>query len=90
MQKIFEIEQGVPEIWGFKWSEMILLRETKTRKKYHCATECSKAVHHLCSCFKLIYNRAASKRTFQIDEKLTSFDPIAVKTTNYGNARQAH
>ena len=29
MQNIFEIEQGVPEIWGFKWLEMILLRETK-------------------------------------------------------------
>ena len=28
MQKKIEIEQGVPEIWGFKWSEMILLRET--------------------------------------------------------------
>ena len=26
--KIFEIEQEVPEIWGFKGSEMILLRET--------------------------------------------------------------
>ena len=37
MQKIFEIEQGVPEIWGFKGLEMILLRETKKRKKYHCA-----------------------------------------------------
>ena len=29
MQKMFEIEQGVPEIWGFKGLEMILLRETK-------------------------------------------------------------
>ena len=37
MQKNFEIEQGVPEIWGFKGLEMILLRETKKRKKYHCA-----------------------------------------------------
>ena len=36
MQKNFEIEQGVLEIWGFKGSEMILLRETKKRKKYHC------------------------------------------------------
>ena len=34
---IFEIEQRVPELWGFKWSEIILLRETKKRKKYHCA-----------------------------------------------------
>ena len=32
MQKSFEIEQGVPEIWGFKGLEMILLRETKTGK----------------------------------------------------------
>ena len=32
MQKFFEIKQGVPEIWGFKWSEMSLLRETKMRK----------------------------------------------------------
>ena len=38
MQKILKIEQGVPEIWGFKWLEMILLRETKKRKKYHCVT----------------------------------------------------
>ena len=37
MQKSFEIEQGVPEIWGFKGLEIILLRETKKRKKYHCA-----------------------------------------------------
>ena len=36
MQKSFEIEQEVPEIWGFKRLEMILLRETKKRKKYHC------------------------------------------------------
>ena len=36
MQRNFEIEQGVPEIWGFKWSEMILLREKKRGKKYHC------------------------------------------------------
>ena len=36
MQKKFEIEQGVPEIWGLKWSEMILLRETKKRK--NCCT----------------------------------------------------
>ena len=28
MQKIFEIEQEVPEIGGFKRSEMILLRES--------------------------------------------------------------
>ena len=33
MQKIFEIEQGVPEIWGFKRLEIILLRETKKRGK---------------------------------------------------------
>ena len=32
MQKSFEIEQGVPEIWGFKGLEMILLHETKKRK----------------------------------------------------------
>ena len=32
MQKNFEIEQGVPEIWGFKWLELILLHETKKRK----------------------------------------------------------
>ena len=32
MQKSFEIEQGVPEIWGFKGLEMILLREAKKRK----------------------------------------------------------
>ena len=37
MQKYFEIEQGVSEIWGFKGLEMILLRETKKRGKYHCA-----------------------------------------------------
>ena len=36
MQKNFEIEQELPEIWGFKGLEMILLRETKKRKKYHC------------------------------------------------------
>ena len=35
MKKGFEIEQGVPEIWGFKELEMILLREAKKRKKYH-------------------------------------------------------
>ena len=35
MQKKFELEQGIPEIWGFKKSEMILLRETKKRNKYH-------------------------------------------------------
>ena len=39
MQKRFESEQGVPEIWGFKGLEMILLRETKKRKKYRCAPE---------------------------------------------------
>ena len=33
MQKKFEIEQGVPEIWGCKRLEMLLLRETKERKK---------------------------------------------------------
>ena len=33
MQNIFDIEQGVPEIRGFKWLEMILLRETKKREK---------------------------------------------------------
>ena len=33
MQKHFEIQQGVPEIWGFKRLEMILLHETKKRKK---------------------------------------------------------
>ena len=32
MQKSFEIEQGVPEIWGFKRLEMILLCETKRGK----------------------------------------------------------
>ena len=32
MQKKIEIEQGVPEIWGFKGLEIILLRETKKRK----------------------------------------------------------
>ena len=37
MPKNFEIGQGVPEIWEFKGLEMILLRETKKRKKYHCA-----------------------------------------------------
>ena len=37
MQKKFEIEQGVPEKWEFKGSEIILLCETKKRKKYHCA-----------------------------------------------------
>ena len=36
MQKFVEIEQEVLEIWGFKVSEMILLHETKKRKKYHC------------------------------------------------------
>ena len=25
-----------PTVWGFKGLEMILLRETKKRKKYHC------------------------------------------------------
>ena len=45
MQKIFEIKQGVPEIWGFKGLEMILLRETKKRKKYHCAPQ-QKNKHH--------------------------------------------
>ena len=44
MQNIFEIEQGVPEIWGFKGLEMILLRGTKKRGKYHCA--CSRGVFH--------------------------------------------
>ena len=33
MQKSFEIEQEVPEIWGFKGFEMILLRETKKEEK---------------------------------------------------------
>ena len=33
MQKCFEIEQGVSEKRGFKWLEMILLHETKKRKK---------------------------------------------------------
>ena len=33
MQKKFEIEQGVPEIQGFKRLEIILLRETKKKKK---------------------------------------------------------
>ena len=33
MQKSFEIEQGVPEIWGFKRFEIILLRETKKEEK---------------------------------------------------------
>ena len=36
MQKIFEIKQDVPEIWGFKLSGIILLHETKKRKKYYC------------------------------------------------------
>ena len=30
MQKKFEIEQEVPEIWGFKWLEIILLRAFKS------------------------------------------------------------
>ena len=38
MQNICDIEQGVPEIRGFKWLEMILLRETKKREKYYCET----------------------------------------------------
>ena len=38
MQKIIEIKQWVPEIWEFKGLELILLRETKKRKKYHCAS----------------------------------------------------
>ena len=33
MQKNFKIEQGVPEIWGFKGSEIILLHETKKEGK---------------------------------------------------------
>ena len=33
MQKNFEIVQGVPEIWGFKRLEMILLHETKKEEK---------------------------------------------------------
>ena len=33
MQKSFEIEQGIPEIWGFKGLEMILLHETKKEEK---------------------------------------------------------
>ena len=33
MQKIFEIEQEVPEICWFKRSEMILLCETKKEEK---------------------------------------------------------
>ena len=33
MQKNFEIEQEVPEILGFKGSEMILLHETKKEQK---------------------------------------------------------
>ena len=32
MQKKFEIEQGVLEIWGFKGLGMILLHETKKWK----------------------------------------------------------
>ena len=32
MQKHFEIEQGVPEIWGFKRLKMILVHETKKGK----------------------------------------------------------
>ena len=43
MQKKFEIEQGVPEIWGLKWSEMILLRETKKGKN----TTVPRSVHEL-------------------------------------------
>ena len=46
MQKSFEIEQGIPEIWGFKGLEMILLRETKKEEKIplHCGSvrECFK------------------------------------------------
>ena len=45
MQKCFEIEQGVPEIWGFKRFEMILLGETKKRKT--------------CQCVWLVYSKAA-------------------------------
>ena len=33
MQKNFEIEQEVPEMWGFKGLEMILPRETKKEEK---------------------------------------------------------
>ena len=32
--KFFEIEQGVPEIW---LETILLVSETKKRKKYHCA-----------------------------------------------------
>ena len=49
MQKSFEIEQGVPEIWGFKGLEMILLYETKKRKKYHCALEIDILNESLCA-----------------------------------------
>ena len=37
MQKIFDFEQEVPELCGFKGSEIILLRETKKREMDHCA-----------------------------------------------------
>ena len=37
-KKKFEIEQGSPEIWGFKGLEIIQPHETKKRTKYHCGT----------------------------------------------------
>ena len=41
MQKSFEIEQGIPEIWGFKGLEMILLRETKKEEKIPLWMRCA-------------------------------------------------
>ena len=68
MQKSFGIEQGVPEIWEFKVLGMILLRETKKRKKYHCVTLIKAFLQQFCAKKESPFQRI-SRRKFNIESK---------------------
>ena len=64
MHKNFEIEQGVPEIWGFKWLEMILLREKKRGKNTTALCLLAAVGKKICTHFLNSSNRFESHETF--------------------------
>ena len=71
MQKNFEIEQGVPEIWGFKGLEIILLCETKKEEKIPLC-KCRRRSNErrlVIVCIQPLYNKVYA--AFQIVKKFS-------------------
>ena len=68
MQKKIEIEQGVPEIWGLKGSEMILLRETEKRKNttVHGQATATNLVYIIITLLAIFINDAYFKKMFAL------------------------